>query len=278
MKKERQALYFSMLINVLVAILKLMGGLLYGSYTLIVDAYYTICDFITDIIAFVSAKISKRRANKKFPFGYGRVEYICQMFIGILIFIFGCFIVISSFTQEFKIPNLSIIYIVILVILLKTLSSNYLYQVGKKNRSQILISSAKESFIDCISSMMVLFVILIGQFIPFVDLIGSLLISLLILWEGLNIIVGNIFALVGEDNNDTTIKKEIAKIINKNKEISYSDMALIKNGPYFQANIEIAVIDDMSVKELIKKENKIKKEIKKLKYKIKFIEFNCILK
>ena len=76
MKKEREALYFSILINIMVAILKLVGGFFYGSYTLITDAYYTICDFITDIIALISAKISKRRANKRFPFGYGRIEYI----------------------------------------------------------------------------------------------------------------------------------------------------------------------------------------------------------
>lgn len=278
MKKEGQALYFSVLINLIVATLKLIGGFLYGSLTLIADGYYTVCDFITDIIALISAKISHRRANKKFPFGYGRVEYINQTLIGLVIFIFGIFTIINSFNGNIQVPNLNIVYVIIFVIFLKTLSSNYLYQVGKKNRSQILISASKESFVDVVSSMVVLFIVLTGQFMPMVDIAGSFSIGILIVWTGLKIIISNVIFLVGEDENDSEVKKSIEQTINSHKEIIYSDSALIKNGSYYQASIEIAVPNDMSVKELIKVENKIRKELKQSKYRIKFIDFDIILK
>ncbi len=278
MKQESRALYFSILINIIVSFLKICGGIIYGSYTLIADGYYSICDFITDIIALISAKISKRRANKRYPFGYGKIEYISQMLIGFLVLFVGCFTIFNSFNLKYMAPNLNVIYVIIFVIFLKTLSSNYLYQVGKKNRSQILISSARESFIDVISSTVVLIIVVLGQFLPMIDLIGSLGISILILWEGLKIINDNIFSLIGVDKNDLEIKSAIAKIINANKELLYSDSFLIKSGSYYQATIEIAVDDDMKIRTLIKKENEIKKEIKKLKYKIKFIDFNFILK
>lgn len=278
MKKERKALYFSVLINTIVSSFKIIGGLLFGSYTIVADGYYSLCDLITDFIALISAKIAKRRANKKYPFGYGRVEYISEMLIGCLIFALGIFLIFNAFHKTFVVPSLNVLYIIILVIFLKTLSSNYLYQVGKKNRSQILITSAKESFIDVISSTVVLFVILIGQFFPLIDLIGALGISILILWEGIKIINDNIFALVGEDKNDAEIKSEIAKIVNANRDFLYSDASLIKSGSYYQATIEVAVADDMRVKDLIKKENKIRTKLKKSKYNIKFIDFNFISK
>lgn len=278
MKKEGQVLYFSILINLIVSILKLVGGFIYGSLTLIADSYYTICDFITDIIALVSSKISKRRANKKFPFGFGRVEYISQMIIGFLIFSFGIFTIFNSFNSHIQIPNLNIIYVIIYVIFLKTLSSNYLYQVGKKNRSQVLIASSKESFIDVVSSIIVLFIVLVGQFIPIIDIVGSFSIGILIIWTGIKIVIDNVIYLVGEDENDATIKTDIEKIVNNYPNFVYSDSSLIKNGSYYQTSIEIAVNDKLSVKELIKSENKIKKEIKKLKYQIKFIDFTVILK
>lgn len=278
MKKESKALYFSILINLIVAFLKVCGGLIYGSYTLIADGYYSICDFVTDIIALISAKVSKRRANKKYPFGFGKIEYVSGMLIGFLILLVGCFTIFNSFQVKYIIPNLNIIYVIIYVIFLKTLSSNYLYQIGKKNRSQILISSAKESFIDVVSSTMVLLIILLGQFVPVVDLIGSLLISILILWEGLKIINDNIFALVGIDKNDKEIKTTIETIVNENKNFLYSDSFLIKSGSYYQATIEIAVDNDLKVKDLIKYENKIKNKLKKTKYHIKFVDFNFILK
>ena len=278
LKKERKALYFSILINTIVSFLKIGGGLIFASYTLIADGYYSVCDLITDFIALISAKIAKRRANKKYPFGYGKVEYISQMLIGVLIFILGVFTIVKSFGKNFVVPNLNIIYIIIFVILLKALSSNYLYQVGKKNRSQVLISSAKESFVDVVSSSIVLFIVLIGQFFPIIDLIGSLFISVLILGEGLRIINDNIFALLGEDKNDAKIKKIIESTVNQNKRLLYSDSSLIKNGSYYQTTIEIAVDDEMKVKDLIKSENKIKSKLKKSKYNIKFIDFNFISK
>lgn len=278
MKKERKALYFSVLINTIVSAFKIIGGLLFGSYTIVADGYYSLCDLITDFIALISAKIAKRRANKKYPFGYGRVEYISEMLIGCLILGLGIFLIFNAFHKTFVVPNLNVLYIIILVIFLKTLSSNYLYQVGKKNRSQILITSAKESFIDVISSTIVLFVILVGQFFPLIDLIGALGISILILWEGIKIITDNIFVLVGEDKNDAEIKNEIAKVVNANHDFLYSDASLIKNGSYYQATIEVAVADDMRVKDLIKKENKIRFKLKKSKYNIKFIDFNFISK
>lgn len=242
------------------------------------DGFYSICDFITDIIALVSAKISNRRANKKYPFGYGKIEYISQMIIGFLIFGLGIFTTIRCFKLKFVVPNLKVIYLVILVILLKTLSSNYLFQVGKKNRSQILISSAKESFIDVLSSTIVLFIVLIGQVFPLIDLIGSLFISIVILFFGLKIILDNILALIGEDSNDAEIKKMIEEIVNSYRDIIYSDASLIKSGPYYQATIEIAVDDNMAVKTLIKKGNGIRNKLKRSKYNIKFIDFNFISK
>lgn len=276
MKKERKALYFSILINFIVSFLKICSGLVFGSFTIIADGYYSICDLMTDFISLISAKVAKKRANKKFPFGYGKIEYICEIMIGLLIIIVSIIILFQALVTKFTIPDMNILFIIILVVFLKTLSSNYLYQVGKEIRSQILIASSEESFMDVVSSTGVLIIVLFGQFFPGIDLIGSLIISFLIFREGIKIIRDNLFVLIGEDKNDQEIKQNIKKIINKNKNIKYSDTFLIKSGSYFQATIELAVNEKMKVKDLIKKETQIKYEIKQLKYNIKYIDFEIV--
>ncbi len=278
MKKERKTLYFSILVNMLVSFLKIGGGLVFGMYSLIADGYYSICDLATDFIALISAKISRKRANKKFPFGYGKVEYIAQMFIGFLIIGVGLFTFLTSFGRTFERPGLDIIYVILVAIFLKTLSSNYLYQVGKDIRSQILISSAGESFLDVISTTGVLIVVLIGQLFPPIDFLGSTIISVLIMAEGVKIITNNLWVLVGEDKNDQEIKNKLKNIVNNSKLLTYSDSFLIKSGSYYQTTIELAVPKEMTVRDLLKWENKIKKQIKDLKYNIKFIDFEIITK
>ncbi|MDE6284846.1 MAG: cation diffusion facilitator family transporter, partial [Bacilli bacterium] len=269
-------LLVSAFINVIVFLLKIIGGLFFQCYMLIADGIYTLCDLITDILAMIGARIGRKSANKKYPFGYGRFEYIMQIFIGVLIFCVGIFIGIKSFFIEYTSPDMQIIYIVVLTILLKGLSSNYLLHVGKKISSLMLISSAKESFIDVLSSVMVLFFILIGQKLAWIDVIGCLLMAIIILFEGGKIIFDNVILLIGEDDNNKEVKLGLKKIVNAVENVEYADSFLLKNGEYYQATIAIAIDEVVTVKDLLKIEVKIKNSIKKSKLNVKFIDFEVI--
>lgn len=277
MKKEQRALKVSALINVFVSFLKIMGGTIFNSHALIADGIYTVSDFSTDILAMIGAKVGGKRANKKHPFGYGRFEYIMQIFIGLIILGVGFFIAYKSFFIEYTKPNLTVLFIVVLVIFLKALSSNYLMQVGKNISSLMLINSAKESFLDVLSSCLIFILIIVSRFFPYADIIGSLFIALLINIEAGKIILENVILLIGEDDNNKEIKNNLKKIINKIKKETYSDSFLIKNGRYYQATIVLAVDEEMTVKELLRLERKIKKEIKKEReLKIKYLDFEVI--
>ena len=87
MKKERKSLVFSMFINLVVSMLKIIGGTFLKSYTLITSGYYTLCNFSEEFLATIGSLIGHKRANKKHPFGFGKTEYIAQILVGV-IFIF----------------------------------------------------------------------------------------------------------------------------------------------------------------------------------------------
>lgn len=279
MKKEQHALGVSALINIIVSFLKVWGGILCCSYTLMASGYYTICDFSTDIIAMVGAKVGKKRANKKHPFGYGRFEYSLQIVIGVVILLVGLYIFIRSFFLKYEIPNLNILYILLFVFFLKVLSSNYLMKKGRDISSLILIFNAKESFLDVLSLIVTFLVIIISRFIPIIDLIGCLLMALLIIYEGVKIIFDNVIAIIGIDDNNKTIKDNLKKVINKETKVEYSDAFLLKIKEYYYATIEIGVDENMNIKDLMKVERDLKRKIKRGKSnKIKYIEFNVIKK
>ena len=63
MKKERKSLIFSIFINLTVSILKIIGGLFLGSYTLVTNGYYTLCDFSEEVLAFIGSLIGHKRAK-----------------------------------------------------------------------------------------------------------------------------------------------------------------------------------------------------------------------
>ena len=73
--KENKIIIITMIFNFIVAVLKLISGLLFSFSTLIADSIQSFIDFITDITSLIANKIGKKRANKNYPFGYGQVYY-----------------------------------------------------------------------------------------------------------------------------------------------------------------------------------------------------------
>ncbi len=274
MKTEQRALIFSAFINMIVALIKIIGGVILGFGTLIADGFYTVSDFITDILAIAGAKIGKKRANKRYPLGYGNFEYIIQMIMGFVILLVGIVVIVMSFNMYYETPSFLVILVALVVMGLKIYSSNLLLMVGKKINSSMLINSSKESFIDVLSSGMILVIVVIGQFFKDADKIGSIIIGIMILGQAFKIIYQNAIALIGESSNDNKINDQIARIFSHYKKINYKSSTLIKHGSYYHLILNISINKDYTIPSLIKAEYNIKKQIKSKNLGIKFIDFD----
>ena len=58
--KEDKVIIITMILNFLVAIIKLLAGIFFSFSTLIADSIQSFTDFITDITSLVANKIGKR--------------------------------------------------------------------------------------------------------------------------------------------------------------------------------------------------------------------------
>ncbi len=274
MKTERKVLTFSAFINFIVALIKIIGGNILGFASLIADGFYTVSDFITDILAIAGAKIGKKRANKRYPLGYGNFEYVIQMIMGFVILLVGLVVIFISFRIYYEKPSFLVLLVLLIVMALKIYSSKMLLMVGKRINSSMLINSSKESFIDVLSSGMLILVVIIGQFFKEADKIGSIIIGLMIIYQAFKIIYQNAVLLIGKASNNEDIKNEIRKIISRYKKINYKKATLIKHGSYYHLILEINITKDYTIKDLLKAEANIKQAIKKRKMGIQIIDFD----
>ena len=67
MKIEFKVLIYSMINNLVIASIKVFGGLFYGLGSLLADGLHTFSDFITDIVCLIGSKISKKKPTKYHP-------------------------------------------------------------------------------------------------------------------------------------------------------------------------------------------------------------------
>lgn len=278
MKKERKSLIFSMFINLTVSILKIIGGLFLGNYTLVTTGYYTLCDFAEETLAFIGSLIGHKRANKKHPFGYGKTEYVAQILVGVIFIFLAIYIFIRSLYLEYSQTNPIITFVILSVTLMQFLNSNYLLQIGKDIHSQMLFASCHSSYYDALLTIISSVFILLSVWFSFFDYLGVLLIIILIFYKGLRIIFDNIILINGQNDNSDKITNKIKNIVKKTKDVTFSSISLVNVKNYYCVTVEIGVEDALTMGELLRLEFYLRNQIHQSIKTIKTIDFEILKK
>ena len=243
MRKELKVLIYSMINNLVIAITKVVCGFLYGMSSLFADGLHSFSDFITDIICLAGSHIAKKKPTKEHPFGFGKVEYLTNLFVGIILFLLGIFILINSFEEKTFIPPLEIFIMLSIVLILKFICIYIMHEVGKDINSQLLITQVEESKSDLISTIGVIIISIILQFsnkipiLKYSDMIGSTLIGLYVIISSIKIIYHNSLALIGETEVDKDAIDKVDKFLSKYKDIRKKEITLIKYGSYYRLQL-----------------------------------------
>ena len=283
--KENKIIIITTILNFIVATIKLVSGFVFSFSTLIADSIQSFIDFITDITSLIANKIGKRRANKTYPFGYGQVYYLANLFTGILLFLIGIFILYECFffNAEF-VPNLKIAIILLITIALKLLVVHLLKSYGKTYKSELLIESSIESKADFISTCVVLVVLLISfleEYIPSfinIDKIGSFGMALYVFYTSIKMIISNIrgILLASNDVENTELKEKIIEQLKSFKKIEVTKIKAVNMSAYYGVFIQIKVNEKLSIKQYIALEKKIRDQLKAKNKKLKFIDIEPI--
>lgn len=281
--KENKIIIITTIFNLIVAILKLSLGILFSFSTLISDSVQSFIDFITDITSLIANKIGKRRANKTYPFGYGQIYYIANLFTGFLLFLIGIFILYQFFffKGEFK-PNYILIFGIFIILFLKQIVMVLLQYYGKKYKSELMIESYKESKADFISTCVVFVVMIITFFenyIPSyinVDKIGSLGMALYVFYVSVKMIVSNIRGILTNDEENNEIREEILNSLKSVKTFKIKNVRIIKMATYYSIFLQVIVDEKLTIKEYLNIENKVKKQLKAVNRLIRFIDIEPV--
>ena len=277
--KENIIIIITAIFNLIVAVLKIVTGIFYSFSTLIADSIQSFIDFFTDITSLMANKVGKRRANKTYPFGYGQVYYLANLFTGFLLFLIGIFILYQFFFFEGSFtPNLEIAKILAIVLGLKLIVVLLLKIFGKNLKSELLLEASKESMADFISTCVVLLVLMLSfveKHIPFnfisFDKIGSAGMALYVFYTSVNMMVSNIKGMMTNDEENGPVKDEIEKALLKFEKFEFDKVKVIKMSTYYSVFLQVKVDENMKIKEYLEIEKKIKAHLKNVDKLIRYI-------
>ncbi len=277
--KENKIIISTTILNFIVFIIKLVAGIMFSFSTLIADSIQSFIDFVTDITSLMANKIGKRRANKTYPFGYGQVYYLANLFTGALLFLIGIFILYQFcfFEGELK-PNLTLFIVIAIVLILKLVVVKLLNNYGKRFKSELLIESSKESRTDFISTCVVLVILILSMFEEFipsyinVDKLGSLGMAIYVFYTSIKMILSNVRGILTNDEENNEMKEEIANEVKQFKGLDLKKVRIIKMATYYSLFLQIKPDESLTIKEYLVIEKKLKSYLKSKNRLIRFID------
>ena len=144
------------LANVLLAAFKAAVGILVHSIAITLDAVNNVTDAGSSLITIIGTKLAGKQADKKHPFGYGRVEYLSAMVISVIVLYAGITSLVESVkkiihpkTADYSVPSLIIIGVAVVA---KILLGAYFKKVGRRVNSDSLVNSGEDASLDSIIS------------------------------------------------------------------------------------------------------------------------------
>ena len=173
-------------VNLLLAISKVIVGTIGSSQALIADGLHSLSDLASDFAVLVAVKYGSQEADIDHPYGHARFETAATMSLGLLLLIVAGGITVDAvgrlFAPEFLLqPGPLALSAAVLSILAKEALYHYTMQVARRVRSNLLRANAWHHRSDAISSVVV-FVGIGGTMagLPYLDAIGAIGVALMI--------------------------------------------------------------------------------------------------
>ncbi|MCE7005235.1 cation diffusion facilitator family transporter [Kibdelosporangium philippinense] len=88
----------ALLVNLAIAIMKLIAGLITGSAAMLAEAAHSVADTFTEALLLTALRRSERPADRAHPFGYGKERYFWSLLAAVSIFVSGA---VFSFYEGF---------------------------------------------------------------------------------------------------------------------------------------------------------------------------------
>ncbi|WP_424354133.1 cation diffusion facilitator family transporter [Methanobacterium sp. MBAC-LM] len=267
LKKGGKAAIYSSLINLLLALVKGVIGFLSGSIALIADSIHSFSDIVASLAVYVGLKLSMRRPDEKFPYGYYKIESFASLIISVIIVITGIEIALDSYNaflnpSTIEIPLVAL-FVAALSALVSFLLARYKQEIGRKIGSQALINDGKHSFIDIFSSIIV-FVGILSSYMGYLRIqgISGILVALLIVYMGLKLAKDDILVLLDANMDPEKIEeiKTIAESVGGVEGVHA--IKVRRSGPFVFAELHLETKKGLSVENASEITGNIKKAVK----------------
>ena len=181
------------LVDAVLAVGKLVGGLASQSQALIADGIHSISDLVTDLLVIVAARHASHEADSEHPYGHGRIQAIATAILAVSLAVIALSIAWDAITRlkgdaDLLSPGWMAVLIAAVSVIAKEAVYQYTNKTAKALNSSLLRANAWHSRTDALSSIIVIVGVLgVMLGFPWADAVGAVGVGLIILYAAFKI-------------------------------------------------------------------------------------------
>jgi cobalt-zinc-cadmium efflux system protein len=194
MDSQNKKLGISILLNLLITIAQVIGGLLSGSLALLSDALHNFSDVISLVASYIACMLARLPFSDNKTFGWKRAEIIAALFNSVILIAFAVNLIIAGIARliEGQMHIVNTTYVIVLAVLSILLNGFSVLLLKKDSEYNMNI---KSSYLHLLSDMFTSVAVLAGGIamhffdIYWVDSALSILISVYLIYISLKLLL-----------------------------------------------------------------------------------------
>lgn len=242
--------------NGLLALAKLLAGILGHSYALIADAVESVADIFSSLVVWSGLRIASRDADQRFPFGYGKAESVSSAIVGLMLVGAALGIAIEA-VREIVIPHHApapfTLVVLIIVVGIKEAMFRWVFRNATELGSPAVAADAWHHRSDAITSAAAFIGISIaligGPGWEEADDWAALFASTIILFNGVRIIRPALADLMDQSPEEAVFQAVEASARGVDGVLATEKLRIRKSGPRYLLELHVQADPALSLQE-----------------------------
>ncbi len=242
-------------LNILLAVAKLIVGTIANSIAITADAVNNFSDVGSSAVSLIGAKVSAKAPDKEHPFGHGRIEYIAALVVSFIILSCGLELIKTSVDKILHPEAVVFSYPAVIVLVLSILGKLWLALFNRNVAKRISSVSNKavvaDSLSDMISTTATLIALICARFTSLpIDGYMGIVVAVFILLTGISVIRETISPLLGERPDPELVREIEREILSHPGITGVHDLMVHSYGPsrvFVSVHAEVPADADINV-------------------------------
>lgn len=200
----------TIIVNAVLAIFKLIAGIIGKSSAMISDSVHSFSDVFSTIIVIIGLVLARKKSDESHPYGHERFENVAGIILAFCLLVTGVLIGVEGINNliahDYVVPSKFVLGVAVISIAVKEWMYHYTIKVAKKINSDALKADAWHHRSDALSSVGSLIGIagtIMGLW--YFDIAACIIIALLIIKVSIDIFKEAISKMIDKSCDDETV-------------------------------------------------------------------------